>query len=118
CFRPCLLWHAVICLHRRPTSECVAQLSVTSQARPSSAEPDVRSTAAEEFNFPKSGKMSTNHPLAKAAILHLGRIWPQAVPFIELLRTARNLSGRDDPSAGAPIVEDSNWLYDMVLRWF
>ena len=117
-FRQTLLCHAGIALNRSPNSECVAQLSVTSQARPSSAEPDVRSTAAEEFNFPKSGKMSTNHPLAKAAILHLGRIWPQAVPFIELLRTARNLSGRDDPSAGAPIVEDSNWLSDMVLRLF
>jgi hypothetical protein len=62
--------------------------------------------------------MSTNHPLAKAAILHLGRIWPQAEPFAALLRTARKMSGRDDPTAGAPIAEDSNWLSDMLLRLF
>lgn len=117
-FRQTLLCHSGITLNRRPDPERVAQLSASSQARPSSAEPGVRSTAAEEFNFPKGGKMSTNHPLAKAAILHLGRIWPQAVPFAELLRTARTVAGRDDPDAGAPIAEDANWLSDMSLRLF
>lgn len=117
-FRQTLLCHAEITLNRRPDPQRIAQLSASSQARPSSAEPDVRSTTAEEFNFPKGGKMSTNHPLAKAAILHLGRIWPQAVPFAELLRTARDMSGRDDPKAGAPVAEDSNWLSDMLLRLF
>jgi methyltransferase-like protein/SAM-dependent methyltransferase len=117
-FRQTLLCHSGITLNRRPNPERVALLSASSQARPSSPEPDVSSTAAEEFNFPKSGKMSTNHPLAKAAILYLGRIWPQAAPFPELLRTARTMSGRDDPSAAAPIAEDSNWLSDMLLRLF
>lgn len=117
-FRQTLLCHAGVTLNRRPNPERVAQLSANSQARPSSAEPDLRSPAAEEFNFPKAGKMSTNHPLAKAAILHLGRIWPQAVPFAELLRDARAMAGRDDPSGGAPIAEDSNWLSDMLLRLF
>jgi methyltransferase-like protein/cyclopropane fatty-acyl-phospholipid synthase-like methyltransferase len=117
-FRQTLLCHAGIKLNRSPEPERVARLSASSPARPSSAEPDVRSTAAEEFNFPKGGKMSTNHPLAKAAILHLGRIWPQAEPFPALLRTARNMSGRDDPTAGAPVAEDANWLSDMLLRLF
>jgi methyltransferase-like protein len=117
-FRQTLLCHTGITLSRSPSPERVAQLSATSQARPSSAEPDIRSTAEEEFNFSKGGKMSTNHPLAKAAILHLGSVWPQAVPFAELLRTARTMTGRDDPSASAPIAEDSNWLSDMLLRLF
>jgi len=117
-FRQTLLCHSGIALNRTPNPEHVAQLSAGSPARPSSAEPDVRSSAAEEFNFPKGGKMSTNHPLAKAAILHLGRSWPQAVPLAELLRAARTMAGRDDPNAGAPIAGDSNWLADMSLRLF
>ncbi len=117
-FRQTLLCRSGIALNRTPNPEHVAQLSAGSPARPSSAEPDVRSSAAEEFNFPKGGKMSTNHPLAKAAILHLGRSWPQAVPLAELLRAARTMAGRDDPNAGAPIAGDSNWLADMSLRLF
>jgi methyltransferase-like protein len=117
-FRQTLLCHSEVTLSRRPDPERVALLSASSPARSSSADPDVRSAAAEEFNFPKSGKMSTNHPLAKAAILHLGRIWPQSVSCPELLRIARAMSGRDDPGAAAPVAEDANWLSDMLLRLF
>jgi SAM-dependent methyltransferase len=117
-FRQSLLCHAEVKLECRPNPARVAKLSASSEARPSSAEVDIRSANPEEFKFPKGGKMSTNHPLAKAAILHLGRVWPQAVPFAELLQTARTLAGRDTAGAGAPIDidEDSNWLCDMILR--
>ncbi len=117
-FRQTLLCHSEIALSRRPDPERIALLAASSQARPSSPEPDVRSTAAAEFNFPNNGKMSTNHPLAKAAILYLGSIWPEAAPFPELLRTARSMSARDDSGAAAPVAEDSNWLSDMLLRLF
>jgi methyltransferase-like protein len=117
-FRQTLLCHQAIKLDRRPNPGRVTQLSACSEAQPSSSAPDIRSTEPEEFTFPKGGKMSTNHPLAKAAILHLGRVWPQAVPFAELLKIARALGGRDAPSAGAPVEEDVNWLSDMLLKLF
>jgi len=117
-FRQTLLCHAGIALSRGPDPARVERLSAGSPARPSSAEPDVRSAAAEEFHFSKTGKMSTNHPLAKAAILHLGRIWPQTARFAELLRTARAMAGREGPDAGVPVAEDSHWLSDMLLRLF
>lgn len=62
--------------------------------------------------------MSTNHPLAKAAMWHLGRVWPQALSFSELLQTARTLSQRDGPDAEATLEEDSTWLSDMVVRLY
>jgi methyltransferase-like protein len=62
--------------------------------------------------------MSTNHPLAKAAMSHLGRVWPQTLKFSELLQTARALSQRDTSSGEAPLEEDSNWLSDMVVRLY
>ena len=61
--------------------------------------------------------MSTNNPLAKAAMLHLGRIWPQAVPVSELLTIARSEAGRDS-SHSATLEEDSNWLSDMILKLY
>jgi hypothetical protein len=62
--------------------------------------------------------MSTNHPLAKAAMSHLGHVWPRALPFSELLRTARALSQRDTSDGEATLEEDSSWLSDMVMRLY
>jgi hypothetical protein len=49
---------------------------------------------------------------------HLGRTWPQAVPFSELLQVARVLSGRDSSSPPMPVEEDRSWLSDMVLKLY
>jgi hypothetical protein len=62
--------------------------------------------------------MSTNHPLAKAAMLHLGRVWPRSVPFPELLQIARALSERDEAGEGAPLADDSAWLSDSILKLY
>jgi|SRR5579863_6670587 len=116
--RQTLLCHKDIQVERIANTQRVMSLSAATDAKPSSPEPDVRSDKAEEFRYPKGGAMSTNHPLAKAAILHLGRIWPEAVPFRELLRVARSLSGRNAAESAAPSQEDANWLADMILKLF
>jgi hypothetical protein len=89
-----------------------------SDARPASAEPDLRSTSALQFTYPSGGSMSTNHPLAKAAMSHLGQVWPQALPFSELLRSARALSQRDRSGSNVTLEEDANWLSEMVVRLY
>ena len=117
-FRQTLLCHDEIKLDRTPRPDRVMKLWADSEAQPASAEPDVSSTAPLEFRYSKGGKMSTNHPLAKAAMFHLGSVWPEAVPVPELLRVARVHAGRDDPSAAAPLEEDSSWLSDMILKLY
>jgi len=117
-FRQSLLCHSEATIDRTPKPQRVMHLLAASGAQPSSPNPDVRSTSAEKFNYPNGGNMSTNNPLAKAAILHLGRIWPQAVPVSELLHIARSEAGRDSPTSSAAIDEDSNWLSDMVLKLY
>jgi hypothetical protein len=42
----------------------------------------------EEFRIPGGARIRTNLPLAKAAMLHLGRSWPRAVSFEDLLTSA------------------------------
>ncbi|HVP46514.1 MAG TPA: class I SAM-dependent methyltransferase [Bryobacteraceae bacterium] len=116
-FRQTLLCRSEGALDRRLRPACVARMFAASDARPALPEPDLTSTSALQFNYPNGGSMSTNHPLAKAAMMHLGRVWPQALPFSELLRTARALSRRDT-SAGAPLEEDATWLSDMVVKLY
>ena len=117
-FRKSLLCHSEVHLDRRLDPSIVRRMFAASPATPASAELNLSETAAEEFKFPKGGNMSTNHPLAKAAMLHLGRIWPAVVWFSDLLDTARSLSGRDAPSANAPFEEDAAWLSDMLLKLY
>jgi methyltransferase-like protein/2-polyprenyl-3-methyl-5-hydroxy-6-metoxy-1,4-benzoquinol methylase len=116
-FRQTLLCHSAVALDRRLRPECVARMLAASDAHPALPEPDMTSTSALQFNYPNGGSMSTNHPLAKAAMTQLGRAWPQAVPFSELLRTARALSRRAT-STDAPFEEDASWLSDMVLKLY
>ena len=115
-FRQSLLCHSAVRLDRRLDSSPVRKMLAASGVKPASAHPDVTSVSAEEFQFPGGGKISTNNPLAKAAMLHLGRIWPQAISFSDLLRTARSLSGRD--SAGEPLEDDADWLANMLLKLY
>ena len=117
-FRQSLLCHSEASIDRTPNPQRVMHLLAASEAQPSSISLDVRSTAAEQFNYPNGGNMSTNNPLAKAAMVHLGRIWPQAVAVSELLPIARSEAGRDSPATSATIDEDSNWLSDMVLKMY
>ena len=117
-FRQTLLCHSEIAIDRTLRSERVSQMFAASDARPSSPEPDLRSTSPVQFEYPSGGSMSTNHPLAKAAMSHLGRVWPQALPFSELLQTARALTQRDTANGDATLEEDSNWLADMVVRLY
>ena len=117
-FRQSLLCHSTVQFQRRVDTSAVNLMLVASVAKPASAEPDISSAAPEEFRFPSGGSMSTNHPLAKAAILHLGRVWPAVIPFSHLLRVARSLSERDSAFASAPLEDDSSWLSDMLLKLY
>jgi methyltransferase-like protein len=117
-FRQSLLCHSEVAIDRTLRSERVSQMFAASDARPSSPAPDLRSTSPLQFEYPNGGSMSTNHPLAKAAMSHLGQVWPQALPFSELLPTARALAQRDTSDSEATLEEDSNWLSDMVVRLY
>jgi methyltransferase-like protein/SAM-dependent methyltransferase len=117
-FRQTLLCHSEIRIDRTLRSQPVSHMFAASDARPASAEPDLRSTSALQFTYPSGGSMSTNHPLAKAAMSHLGQVWPQALPFSELLRSARALSQRDTSGSNMTLEEDANWLSEMVVRLY
>ncbi len=93
-FRQTLLCHDDVVLDRSLKPGQVKKFYLASSAHPVSARPDVASPrVVEEFRGSGGVGMSTDYPLAKAAILHLGDIWPQSVGFDQLLRQARALVG-------------------------
>ena len=64
-------------------AERIRTLSLASMARPVGAEPTAAGESAVRFSLPDGNALSTNMPVAKALLLHLGTQWPRRVPFPE-----------------------------------
>jgi methyltransferase-like protein/SAM-dependent methyltransferase len=79
-FRQSLLCHDGIVLDRMRRPENLTAFQVASPARPVAAQPDLRSTAVEQFKGPQ-GSLSTNDPLMKTAMMVLIERWPQSLSF-------------------------------------
>jgi hypothetical protein len=83
-FRQTLLCHRELALGHEPAAERIPGLCVSSPARPVQDVTDPGSDEEVEFQSADGASMTTNLPLAKAAISYLTARWPLAVPFREL----------------------------------
>jgi SAM-dependent methyltransferase len=83
-FRQSLLCHQELALDRQPAAGRIPGLCVSSPARPMQDVADPSSNEDLEFQTAAGASMTTNLPLAKAAILYLAARWPLAAPFGEL----------------------------------
>ena len=84
-FRRTLLGHADVALSRPASPRSLVGLFVASSVRPISQE---SASGVAQFKTAKGATLSTSHALAKAALLHLGKLWPRCVRFEELLELA------------------------------
>ena len=85
--------------------ERVRSTYAASPATSVSSNPNVRGEQAEEFRGQKGAAMKTAHPLAKSAMTHLIRMWPEAVHFDELAARCGETTGSStDPGALAEIL--------------
>ena len=111
-FRQSLLCRREIVLERRLRREVVPDLYVGSPAQPTTERPDVVSSGVvATFAGPRGSGLSTDAPLAKAALLRLGQIWPQTLHFSALLRTTLDALGRTDDGSPA----EATALVDILL---
>lgn len=115
-FRQTLLCHAACELDRIPRPERMAQFSIASPMRTDSPPLELQSRAVVTFAGPLKSSISTDNPLIKAALVALGKAWPQAVHFRDLLTGARAACGRGNGQEGPGIDEDVRVLGDMLLR--
>src|SRR5262249_5387192 len=105
-FRQTVVCHADTKLERDVAPTALHQFWVSSQARPESNTPDVRSRSVEAFNGPKGASMRTDEPLAKAAVVYLGQIWPRRTRFDELISQAQAMSdGQLAPDSQPALLE-------------
>lgn len=92
-------------------AESIRRLHVASAAKAvGPAEPDVRSEAAVQYRTRTGLSISTTRPLLKAAMRVLAEHSPASVPFDELFRQARELTG------GGPDAEDFRGLALALLN--
>ncbi len=116
-FRQTLLCHEGVAINRKLNPERIAGLFVASSARPVFEEPAVDSKAVEMFQGSKTATMSTNHPLTKAAISQLGKIWPRSMKFDELLKAARLELGPNVARRNGDVVrDDASTLCEYLLK--
>jgi methyltransferase-like protein len=87
-FRQTLFCRAETTLNRHLEPSVLNDFLVASSLRPLSENPESASRKVEKF-VGKGAGIEIDHPLAKAALVHLGKIYGRAIPFPELLRTAR-----------------------------
>jgi methyltransferase-like protein/SAM-dependent methyltransferase len=111
-FRRTLLVADDVRLNRSPGPAVTAGLCASGLARPVSASPDVRSRAVEEFVTDAEMTLSTNSPIAKAALVVLHECWPRALPLDELWQA---VLGRTDPPADPAADEQGRALLARSL---
>src|SRR5262249_5237940 len=102
-FRRTLLCHGDVQLNRHIEADCIARFHLASSAAPGEREIDPASSDMVEFESERGDTLATDHPLTKAALLHLGEIWPAASSFGELIENAGTRVGMriDDSGAGS-----------------
>ncbi len=89
-FRRSLLCHQDLTVTRTIDPALLTALHLVSNARPLSDQPDLASKTPEDFRSQRGVKITTNHPLLKAALVSLFEVWPAALSFAALFQAVRD----------------------------
>jgi hypothetical protein len=93
-FRQTLLCHADVAINYQVRPEQLTDLYFSAPTTVVSAASTISSPDEMEFHGENGALLRTSTPLAKAALQHLGSMWPKALHFKEILLAALNLLGR------------------------
>jgi len=90
-FRQTLFCHREITLNRQVEHSVLNKFLLSSPIRPQSDKPELAANKVEKFVGTTGTGFEIDHSLTKAALLHLGKIWGQAISFPELLQAAKRM---------------------------
>jgi methyltransferase-like protein/2-polyprenyl-3-methyl-5-hydroxy-6-metoxy-1,4-benzoquinol methylase len=110
-FRTTLLCHREIELDRDLHDGRLGRFRVQLSCRPEPKEVDLHGDAPVTFNV-KEGGITVSLPLSKAAIVGLGRTWPEAVDVADLYGRALEMLGPSAVDGDSLFSVDA--LYDML----
>lgn len=117
-FRRSLLCHKGPTIDYRLRPELLATLWVAAAGRPVAASPDITSTTPEQFTDQKGLVLTTAEPIVKAALMHLARTWPKAVPFGQLTTVARAALSPGVTPGPAAAAQDARILGEAILTCY
>ncbi len=101
-FRKTLLVHQGVSTTRTVKPERLSNLHIASNSRVVSENPDIKSIAIEKFEGYDGATLTVDHPVTKAAMMHLSQVWPATVSFEELLVEAQASLALEAGAAPSP----------------
>src|SRR5215510_543867 len=117
-FRETLFCHHEIALQRPVPVSRIRDFQISTDIMPGSPDLDPQAPGRAEFKMRTGQRMSTDHALTKAALLHLGAIWPQAIGFDDLVNAALARLGPAADAVRANLGENVDSLAEILLRTF
>ncbi len=113
-FRQTVLCRKELKLGRTLLPERVVPLLVTGETRPVKADADLPAGGPVDFQGPHGTIIATDNAVAKAALAHLGSIFPLSIRFEDLLKIARQQAGKD--AGTADVERDRKELAEFMVR--
>jgi hypothetical protein len=117
-FRQTLLCHDDLAIERTPRAQILSDFYFASEARPTSEKLDLSSRNLEEFRGARGARMATDYPLGKAAMLHLGEIFPQPLHFGELVNAAQSRLRKETGRPDSVSREEISVLEEILLATY
>lgn len=114
-FRQSLLCHQAVRLSAQLNPTRLRRFYVASSALAESDKPSLAPGQVERFQTPDGANFATDQPLAKAAMLHLIDVWPQAVAFDDLVTQAQARLGSRQVGADR-LDEETRMLGANLLK--
>jgi methyltransferase-like protein/trans-aconitate methyltransferase len=111
-FRRTLLCHDTIPLQRRIDLDFVKRFYLLGATDPVAADSNLTDMSPMQFKTQEGSTLTVSKPLLKAAYLCLGKTWPQALSFSELLGQSRALLG---PESGSESNNDDAQLLTEAM---
>lgn len=109
-FRRTLLSHDSISLQRQIPLDFVTRFYLLSTTSPVNPDAGVTDDSAMEFENQDGSRVTVTKPLLKAAHLCLGRAWPRALSFGELLNGARALLGGREANDDEKVLMEAMFI--------
>ena len=114
--RQTLLCHQAVDLERGPTTQRLRGMYLESRLQADNPEVETSSASTERFSTPGGLRVTTAVPLIKAALVHLGEIWPNYHSVRGACgRGLRRIEATADPPTAAPQGEIDR-LEDNLLQ--
>jgi methyltransferase-like protein len=114
--RQTLLCHEDVVVQRRLYPEQLRGFRVSSHASIEDPEPDANAPSVARFQGTDGATLATDHPVSKAAMRYLSEVWPESIPFEDLLGEARARLGRDGSGDDERNREDEQVLGTNLLQ--